>query len=306
MNRPCLSVALTLTMLLPAAAQLSVEVRMEQDQFLSGEQVVVAVKITNRSGQTIHLGEDEDWLSFSVDSIDGKLLPRFADPAVVGPFELETSKMATKRINLSPCFPLTTPGRYNVTAIVKVKEWGIERSSRPKPFNIVQGSSLWEQEFGVPKKTGETNTVPDIRRYSLHQANYLKGQLRLYFRLADSSSGKVFRVVPIGPMLSFSRPEAQVDHESNLHVLYLNGPHAFSYTVFNPDGELILRQTHDFTDTRPTLRIGIDSRIFVSGGERRVTASDIPPPPKEVLEPEGGETNTVPIPIPAEVKTPKN
>jgi hypothetical protein len=304
MNRLCLSVALTLAMLVPATAQLNVEVRLEQDQFLSGEQVVAAVKITNRSGQTIHLGADEDWLTFSVDSIDGKLLPRFADPEVVGAFELETSKVATKRVNLSPCFPLTQPGRYNITATVKVKEWSVERSSRPKPFNVVQGSSLWEQEFGIPRSPGDTNTLPEIRRYSLHQANYLKGQLRLYFRLADASGGRVFKVVPVGSMLSFSRPEAQVDSESNLHVLYLNEPHAFSYTVFNPDGQLIVRQTYDITDTRCNLKMGRDSKIYVSGGERRVTPSDIPPPPKEDSAPEKAETNAVPTS--AEVKSPNS
>jgi hypothetical protein len=127
MHKLCLSFALVFGTLSSALAQLSVEVRLEQDQFLAGEQIVAAVRITNRSGQTIRLGADEDWLAISVEGLDGKLLPRFSDPPVAGEFELETSKIATKRVNLSPYFPLTEAGRYNITATVKVKEWGIER-----------------------------------------------------------------------------------------------------------------------------------------------------------------------------------
>jgi hypothetical protein len=255
---------------------------------------VAAVRITNRSGQTIRLGTAEDWLAISVEGMDGKLLPRFSDPPVVGEFELETSKIATKRVNLSPYFPLTQAGRYTITASVKVDAWGVERASQPKAFNVIQGSSLWEQEFGVPKKPGDTNAVPEIRRYSLHKAAYLKGQLRLYFRLSDASGGRVFRVYPIGVFPSFSRPDVQIDQESNLHVLYLNGPHTFSYTVFNPDGELLIRQTHDYTETRPTLKLGRDSKIIIKGGVRRVTASDLPPPPKEEESPAATGTNSVP------------
>lgn len=296
--------ALMVATLSPAFAQLNVEVRLEQDQFLSGEQVVAAVRITNRSGQTIRLGTDEDWLSIVVEGVDGKQLPRFADPPVVGEFELETSKIGTKRVNLTPYFPVTQPGRYTITASVRVNAWGVERASLPKHFNVIQGTSLWEQEFGVPKKAGDTNAVPEIRRYSLHKANYLKGQLRLYFRLVDASGSRVFRVYPIGQFLSFSRPEAQIDQESNLHVLYLNGPHSFSYTVFNPDGELLIRQTYDHTETRPTLKFEFDSKVVVSGGVRRVTASDRPAPPKEEESPAVSGTNAVPTAEAA--KSPQN
>ena len=100
MHKLCLSLALVFGTLSSALAQLSVEVRLEQDQFLAGEQVVAAVRITNRSGQTIRLGADEDWLAISVEGLDGKLLPSFSDPPVAGEFELETSKVGTKRVNL--------------------------------------------------------------------------------------------------------------------------------------------------------------------------------------------------------------
>jgi hypothetical protein len=265
-------------------AQVTVEVALgesapakEQLQFLPGEAFPVAVRITNRSGQPLRFGAKPDWLTFSIESRDGFVTPKAGDPPVQGEFVLESSKMATKRLDLAPFLSPTEPGHYTLIATVKVREWNREIVSAPKGFDIVQGARLWEQDFGVPPTAGSTNAAPEIRKYMLQQANYLKTQLRLYLRLTDSTGGKTFRVFPIGPMVSFSRPEPQVDKQSNLHVLYQSGPSSFSYTVFNPKGELLVRQTHDYLATKPRLRADAEGVISVTGGRRRVTPADVPP-----------------------------
>jgi hypothetical protein len=81
----------------------------------------------------------------------------------------------------------------------------------------------------------------------------------------------------LGSLVSFSRPEAQIDKESNLHVLFQTGARSFNYSMVSPDGILRVRQTHDYTGTRPALKIN-DGRIRVSGGMRRSTSTDLPPP----------------------------
>ena len=48
-------------------------------------------------------------------------------------------------------------------------------------------------------------------------------ELRLYLRVTDDSGGKVFRTVPIGQLLSLSRPQAQVDKHSNLRAIDWSG-----------------------------------------------------------------------------------
>jgi hypothetical protein len=91
------------------------------------------------------------------------------------------------------------------------------------------------------------------------------------------NENKVFRVFPIGPLVSFSQPEAQVDRTSYLHVLFQTGARSFLFQAINPDGEVVLRQSYDYTASRPVLRANDEGRIFVAGGARRLTASDIPP-----------------------------
>ncbi len=266
-----------------ASAQVNVDVTLDQENYLPGETIEASVRVTNLSGQTLHLGTDADWLSFTLESRDGEVVARTGEVPVTGEFTLESSKAAIKHVNLAPYFSLDQPGRYNVTAGLKVKKWGFETVSRPKSFDIVRAARLWDQDFGVPS-TSSTNSTPEVRKYILEEANYLRGQLRLYFRLTDPSGATTFRVTPIGTLLSFSRWQALVDKDSRLHVLYQCAPRAYSYSVFQPSGVQSIRQFHEFTETRPRLEPGSDGSVAVVGGARRVTALDIPAPPMASLE----------------------
>ena len=263
--------------------QVTVEVQMEQDQFLPGESLPVAVRITNRSGQVLKLGA-EGWLTFSVEDANGLQLPQLAEVPVAGEFELETSKRATKHADLEPAYALSRPGRYSIIATVRIKQWDQQVVSAPKKFNLIEGSKIWQQEFGLPQPADATNSIPEFRKYTLQQANYLS-QLRLYLRVTDLDGNKIFRTVPIGVMLSFSRPEMQLDKRSNLHLLFQNWAHSVAYVTFNPDGEILQRETYDFLDSRPHLQSD-GGNISITGGSKRVTAntsSNSPenaPPPK--------------------------
>ncbi len=260
--------------LVRVSAQISVEVTLEQEQFLPGESLPVAVRITNRSGQTLHLGAEPDWISFSVEGRDGRVMPHTGRVRVQGEFALDSAKVATKRADLAPCYSLTSPGRYSVAATVRIPGWNRELKSTSKTFYVVEGARLWEQEFGVPAAAGDTNTIPEVRKYILQQANYLQGEIRLYLRLTDAAGTKVFRVHPIGKMVSFSRPDFEVDKLSNLHVLYQSWARSYSYTMFNPQGDVLAQEVYDYVTTRPRLQKAGDGTISVAGGVRRLKADD--------------------------------
>jgi len=257
---------------LVAVAQVSVEVVLDQDQFLRDEALRVKVRVTNRSGQAIELGKDNEWLTFAVESLDGKVVTKLSPPDVTGEFKLESARVATRQVDLEPSYDLGEPGRYSVAATVKIKAWNEEVSSLPRAFQIVRGTKLWEQEFGVPGAAG----TPDARKYILQQANYQKS-LKLYLRVADVNDNVVYRVFPLGQLVSFSQPEAQIDKSSHLHVLFQTGARSFLFQVVSPDGNVILRQTFDYADRRPALRADDEGRVFVAGGARRLAASDLPP-----------------------------
>lgn len=278
MNKFVPILGLLLLPLTQLSAQVKAEVTLDREQFLPGEALPIAVKIRNHSGRTLHMGDKPDWLTFSVESDDGYVVTKTGEPPVVGKFTLKSAQVATKRVDLAPYFTLTRPGRYNIIASVHINEWNGEVTSPPKHFDIITAAQLWAQDFGVPVPPGVTNQPPEIRRYILQEANYVRKRLWLYLRLTDQSETRIIKVVPIGPMVGLSRPENQVDQASNLHILYQNGAHTFSYTVVNPDGEIVVRQTYEYIDSRPRLRAGNDGKIVVVGGVRFVTNNDIPAP----------------------------
>ncbi|HVM49240.1 MAG TPA: hypothetical protein VMU04_14510 [Candidatus Acidoferrum sp.] len=302
MKRLSLCAVLLLGALAPAVAQVTVEVTQEQNEFLPGETIITAVHITNHSGETLRLGDDPDWLSFAVESHDREIVPRTGAVPVVGEFLLPSSKVATKRVDLAPYFSAELPGGYSVTATVRIKGWSHDFTSAPKKFDVVEGARLWEQEVGLPQAGNATNYAPVTRKYILQQAHYLRNELRLYLRVTDGLGGKTYCVFPVGHMVSFGRPEPQVDRYSNLHLLYQDKAHSYDYVVFNPDGKVLLHETFDYLTTRPRLQPEGDGMVTVVGGSRRVTANDVPPPPPDELS---SPKPVAPVP-PVESKPPKS
>lgn len=258
-------------------AQVQVELVMDQEQYLPGESLMVGVKITNLSGQDLQLGRDDDWLRFTLESRDSLPMAKQRDVSVVGEFTLPSSQVATKVVNLTPSYPLTMPGKYRLTGLVYVPQWKQEFVSRAKVFDIVIGTKLWQQEFGVPSRDGQSSIQPEVRKYALQKAIYLK-RLQLYLRLTNPDDSQVFRVFSLGTMVSFSQPEAQIDKNSNLHVLCQSGAKSFFYCVVDADGRLLQRQTHFYQGTsRPILRASSDGLIQVAGGVRVMQSDDFPP-----------------------------
>jgi hypothetical protein len=266
-------VGVLLLSLVAGTAQVTVDIMLDQEHYLRDESLPVKVRITNRSGRALKLGATADWLNFTVENREGHNVARLGDLPVKEEFTVESSMVATRTVDIAPFFNVGLPGRYTVSAEMKIPEWNQQVSSKPRNFSITRGAPLWEQTVGLP---GTGSAVPELRKYMLQQANVK--HLTLYVRITDESEHKTFKLVPVGQMVSFSRPEPQVDKESNLHLLFQSGARSFVYAVVTPAGEIILRQRHDYAGTRPTLWSGEDGRIGVAGGQRFFSRDDVPPP----------------------------
>lgn len=263
-------------------AQLAVELSSNQDQYLQGEAIWVTVHISNQSGQPLELGAGDDWLTFSIETKDGLPVTRRGKLPLERKVTIESAQIARLRVDLEPYYNLGRLGNYLVSATVKVPQWQQQVSSRALPVNIIRGTTLWEQEFGVPLGPLEspTNRAPEMRKYTLLQANYRK-QLQLYARVSDPSGEKMYATFPIGNLVSFGEPERQIDRFSNLHVLHQNGARTYNYVVISPSGRLGIREAYEITTTRPHLRADAQGKIFVQGGARRFLPTDLPPPAAE-------------------------
>lgn len=256
-----------------ARAQVNVEIVFDQEQFLRSESLPVRVRISNFSGQPLRLGDDADWLSFSVTSDEGRALAKSGTIPLPKPFTIPSAKTVALSVDLMPYFELSEAGRYKLAARVKVPELAREVMAESKTFDVISGAKIWEKDVGIPG-----TTPPLVRKYALQQATFLK-QARLYVRVTDASEANVVRVQQLGALTSFSQPEAAVDQVSHLHVLFQSGQRSFSYAIVTPEGEQIIRQTFEVNgESRPRLRAEEDGRVVVHGGQRRILLSDLPPP----------------------------
>jgi len=256
-----------------APAQVSVQLALDQDQFLPHEAIRLTVKITNTSGEQLHLGADPDWLTFGVESPDEPVVGQNGDVPVVEPFDLESSQMATKHVNLEPYFQMDHAGRYKVTATLRIKQWAQAYKSTPIHLDVIHGAELWSQAFGVMVAT---NQPPEARKYTLLRANYLREQLRLYLQVSSGDGVRVYKLAALGPLVSFNFPEEQVDRISQLHVLWQTGAQSFSYMIVGPDGETESQEVYDNFNSRPHLSVTSTGDVVVLGGVRRPKPGEVP------------------------------
>ncbi|MGO8764855.1 MAG: hypothetical protein ACLQSR_06930 [Limisphaerales bacterium] len=259
------------------AQVVTVQISLTQNQFLPAEALPVTVQVFNTSGQTLHLGADNQWLTFSVQSMDDNAsVVKHSQPPVAGAFDVGSAEVAIKHVDLEPYFDLKKTGRYRITAFVHIPEWNADVTSNPQEFDVIDGVELWSQEFGLPMPAGVTNQMPEVRKYVLQQANYLEKQLRMYLLVTDASGGQIYKVSAIGPMVSFSQPEAELDSDSNLHLIYQSGSQSFLYSIITPAGNIISQEIYDYYNTRPHLSMDGSGKITIVGGVRRVKPGEVP------------------------------
>lgn len=255
-------------------AQVDVAVTLPQEQFLPGEAIEAAVRISNFAGRKLTFGARPGWIRFEVESTGDTVVNRLSDISESGEFSLQSSTRGTIRYDIQPHFDLSRPGRYRVSAIVRLSDTE-EYASPPVSFEVFRGTRIWEREVGV---SGADGSPEGRRKYILQQATHLRN-VRLYIRLTDSDEVSTVKVIPIGSTVSFSRPSCTVDRKSRLHCLHQVSADTYRFHLVAPDGTLVKRQTFTFAERRPQLRVNDSGDVAVIGGERRRAADDIPEEP---------------------------
>gem|GEM_PF-467207 len=256
-------------------AQVKVEVLLKQKQFLVKESLEIGVRVVNHSGQTLNLTKG-DWLSISVMDDNNFAVKQIGSMPVAEDVSIESSYMATQWLDIGQTFDFKENARYSIRARVDLFDWSRDFYADAKHFEMIRGASLWEQKFGVPVKApGE---LPEIRNYILQQALYLE-EPQLYLRITDDSGKTVHAVERLAPIIQVSRPEAQVDTLSRLHVFTQISMKDFAHIIIDPDGTIQQRDTYMIEGYRPTLKVSPSGGVYVAGGIRQLRRTDIPTPP---------------------------
>jgi len=261
------TVALAMLLLaISARAQIQVDLKFKRLQYIAYEPVVATMTITNLAGRDIELRDHkgQPWYGFEVTGGEGRNLPPLPHPAEPA-LRIAAGTTVTRKINLTPIFPISDLGVYHVRANVFFADLNKFFYARAKVFEVTNARPIWQRTVGDPTAAG-------VRTFSL-MSNRFPDHTSLYVRVEDKENNLVYATYSLGRMISFDEPHAEVDRENRLHVLHCSAPRIWSYSVINPDGHLLKHETYSQARTTPRLRRTNDARVAVSGGILDASAS---------------------------------
>ena len=247
----------------PARAQIQVELKFKRVQYIAYEPLIANVQITNLAGRDIELRDEngQRWFGFEITAGEGQFLaPSTQDPEP--PLKIEAGKTVTRKVNLTPKFPVQDLGTYRARANVFFADLNKFFYSQTKVFQVGDARPIWQRTVGVPQGRPEAGAV---RTYSL-LSNRFPDHAKLYVRVEDKSSGAVYSTYSLGRIIAVDEPQAELDQSNRLHVLHCAAPRTWAYSQIDLNGELLAQSTFMETKTRPRLRRNPDGRVAVKGG----------------------------------------
>lgn len=228
----------------PAAAQVAVELSLNQEKYMQYEPIYAKVRLRNYSGRPLVFGKDE--------SLRGELLLEITrnrrlltpvsnkDISVIGTVLLPgQSDEFVFRVDRH--YKMTQIGHYNIHAYVRHKKLPDVFRSPERSIEITSGVELWRRSVGVPDVLAGTRDVKmndkplKMRSFSLR---VLEERAVRYYYVVVEDSRKVYGVIRVGREVSSAPRSQEVDMLNRLHLVVPVASRLFRYIVINLDGKI--------------------------------------------------------------------
>ena len=254
---------LGLVLLIPASAQVQVDVALKRSLYMVYEPLICNVTITNLSGGPLTLVDTprEKWFGFQIETIDGRPLPPINPNYQNQTVEIEAGQRLTRSINITPLYPLSEFGTYRVRAAVHIAQLGKYFVSPQLNIEITEGRQLWQQTVGVPEGLGQGKA----RTFTI-LAHRLPRTSMLYLRVEDKEAGIIYCTTQLGRFITFASPDIELDGGNQIHILQNTAPKAFLYSHFDVNGKVLKQQAYQSYDAKPYLVRKPDASVAVVGG----------------------------------------
>lgn len=216
-------------------AQISVTMKVDRNTYLVNEPVTAVVSITNRSGRELFFHSEakgrmaRSWLDFALRESGGRALTR-VNKGVFRAAKLPPGQTISRKVKLSSLYRIARSGNFSTNAKVTIN--GQTYQSGTAHFGISSGSVMFTQPFGAPG-----TQFPD-REYRVITFNDGR-KTSIYAAVHDRKTKISLSTGRISNALLFKRPQATLDGENHLHVLYLSNPEIYVHAVINKDGAMV-------------------------------------------------------------------
>ena len=182
-------------------AQIQVGLKLKRLQYIAYEPVIATLTITNMAGRDVELRDaaGQHWFGFEVTSGEGRSLGPMANVAPESPLTIEAGKTVTRKINLTPIYPINDFGSYHLRANVYFADLGKYFYSTTKVFQVTDGRPIWQKTVGMPDGVGGGGNT---RTFSL-LSNRFPDHTSLYVRVENKESGAVFTTFSLGRSIAY-------------------------------------------------------------------------------------------------------
>jgi hypothetical protein len=241
-------------------AQVTVGIAMPQSQFVAGEAALVQCSITNQTGSTLFLSNAGQlpWIELNVTRSGGQPATQFKRPNP-GATQVPAGQTVAKTIDINSLYNIREAGSYRVS--VSVRTDGGERvySSNSLLFHTITLRPDWSSKFGI----AGTKETREFRMMNLTSNK----ETMIYVQVIDSKTGNPMQTLNLGKALLFRKPQAAIDKEQNMHVLYLATPEFFLYARMDRNGRFLGRDLYTpGAGGDPRLMTFADGSVKVASG----------------------------------------
>lgn len=249
-----------------AEAQIQVELKLKRLQYVAYEPVIATLTITNLAGRDVVLRNNaaQRWFGFEISGKEGQTIAPATTIASEPPLNIEAGKTVSRKIDLTPIYPVHDPGIYHLRANIYFADLNKFFYSAAKVFEVTNARPIWQKTVGVPE--GEP-AAGKVRTYSLLSHRFTD-HTSLYVRVENRDAGVVYTTYPLGRLIATDPPQAEVDRANQLHILQCAAPRTWTYSHIGLNGELLKRETFLEIKSRPRLVHTANGAIAVRGGMR--------------------------------------
>ncbi len=208
-----------------AAQQVELTLTLANNAYVVGEPVLVQLEALNTMRDLLDVGGKDSKDALVVEITKGgeynELTP-FSDGPIGGTFQLKPGQKYQQKVELDKWFPVIEEGKY-IVRFVLVHE-GMRFESIKKSFDVVPG---------IPVKDGVQMFVKRQNQKRLFKLVFWhRNQTdRLFLRIEDDPSGKVWDSLDLGTLLRSSEPKLDISPEGEVTVLHRATQDAYIRTV---------------------------------------------------------------------------
>ncbi len=274
-----------------AQAQVQVDLQIKRSLFIRYEPVLAVISITNLSGRSLLLADQENapWFGFQIQMQDGRPIPARSGNQRMESVNIGPGETVRRQINLTPLYTLDDFGRYRIRATVFDSSANQYFTSGQVNIEMTDGRTMWQQVVGHPDE-GSPRQITIL-------AHRLTSSTAIYIRIKDPDAGRVYCTHRLGGFLTYGPPKVELDRNNQIHVLHMNAPKSFIYSHIGLNGEILERRAYQESRGKPTLVKDADGHVLVQGG----TLFD---PSKVTAEASAPSLSDRPVPLPSAGGTP--